>query len=229
MGCGAGEANPHTSFAIELAIAMEPLAMRGDSQERYNRAYAGPERDILWNLHGPAPGVVAYFDAPAVQRGSVLVPGCGLGYDAIFLAQRGFRVTGVDLSPNAIRKARAKAQRKGVACRFLLEDFLNLPKEMQQTFDYVVEVANYHVMRHPQRQRFLNSMAGVLKAGGRMVLICLRYDPGRNKRYPHGLRQASVVKEVQAIFRMENLSPTTLYAGGIADAFMLVARKTSED
>ncbi len=46
--------------------------------------------------------------------------GCGSGANAIFLAQHGFEVVGVDFSSVALRKARAKAERAGVSDRVRL-------------------------------------------------------------------------------------------------------------
>jgi len=53
----------------------------------------------------------------------VLDLGCGTGEDALLLAARGVRVTGIDPSPAMIARARAKAAQRGLdaqACRFEL-------------------------------------------------------------------------------------------------------------
>ncbi|KAG8718121.1 hypothetical protein FRC08_005894 [Ceratobasidium sp. 394] len=39
------------------------------------------------------------------KSGKALVPGCGRGYDAIYLASQGYEVLGADLSPTAINQA----------------------------------------------------------------------------------------------------------------------------
>jgi SAM-dependent methyltransferase len=51
----------------------------------------------------------------------VLDLGCGTGEDAVLLAARGVRVTGIDASPEMVARARAKAAERGLdrdACRF---------------------------------------------------------------------------------------------------------------
>ena len=58
--------------------------------------------------------------------GSAIELGCGVGDNAIFLAQHGFTVTGVDLAPAAIRRARAKARDAGIDVSFIVDDLTRL-------------------------------------------------------------------------------------------------------
>jgi SAM-dependent methyltransferase len=51
--------------------------------------------------------------------------GCGTGKSAVWLAERGFDVVGIDLAPTAIREARALARRRGVKASFLRGEFPN--------------------------------------------------------------------------------------------------------
>lgn len=54
--------------------------------------------------------------------GRVLDLAMGSGRDAVWLAQRGFRVTGLDILPDALARARALAARHGVALEARLAD-----------------------------------------------------------------------------------------------------------
>ena len=53
---------------------------------------------------------------------AILDIGCGTGRHAIELARRGYRVTGVDLSPSQIEAARIKAAAAGVPVDFRVGD-----------------------------------------------------------------------------------------------------------
>ena len=57
-----------------------------------------------------------------VQIGTVLDLGCGPGRHAVPFAQRGFRVTGVDLSAFHLEKAKERASAAGVAVEFVEGD-----------------------------------------------------------------------------------------------------------
>ena len=48
--------------------------------------------------------------------------GCGTGTHSIYLAQQGFSVIGVDISPTAIRQAQKKASQAGVKPEFIIHD-----------------------------------------------------------------------------------------------------------
>ena len=56
------------------------------------------------------------------RSGRTLEVGCGTGTNAIYLAQHGFEVIGVDISPRAVENARAQSHGR---CRFETVDFLN--------------------------------------------------------------------------------------------------------
>src|ERR1700760_4663154 len=73
----------------------------------------------------------------------VLDSGCGPGRTAIYLAQQGHRVLGVDISENAIARARAKAAACGVPVSFRRADARHLT-ELGQRFDSVVDIGCFH-------------------------------------------------------------------------------------
>jgi SAM-dependent methyltransferase len=64
---------------------------------------------------------------------SVLDIGCGTGGHAIVLAQRGYEVAGVDLSPSMLELARAKADQTGLAIDFVEGDARSF--DLGRTFD----------------------------------------------------------------------------------------------
>ncbi len=72
--------------------------------------YAGTDR--VWS--GRVNQVLAEI-APSLPPGRALDLGCGEGADAIWLAQHGWTVTGIDLSPSAVRRAAEAARANGIA------------------------------------------------------------------------------------------------------------------
>ena len=71
------------------------------------------------------PGVFARYADAFPASGGALDLACGQGLGSVWLASRGLRVLGWDVSPVAVSQARELAQRAGVAdhCRFEVADF----------------------------------------------------------------------------------------------------------
>ncbi|MDQ0365268.1 class I SAM-dependent methyltransferase [Catenuloplanes indicus] len=79
---------------------------------------------VSWDLGAPQPVVVVELAGRGAFGGDVLEVGCGFGENAMFLAGRGLRVTGVDGAPSAIARARETAAERGVDVTFGVADAL---------------------------------------------------------------------------------------------------------
>src|SRR4051812_10422059 len=66
-------------------------------------------------------------DVAGLQPGRALDVGCGEGADAVWLAQRGWAVTAIDISDVAIGRARQAAERAGVTVEWICGDALGTP------------------------------------------------------------------------------------------------------
>src|SRR5256886_16308259 len=90
-----------------------------------------------WDIGRSQPAIMRLAETGQIT-GLVLDVGCGTGENVLYLAEHGFAAAGVDGAPTAIRKARAKARRRGLKARFELADALDLavPK---QPFDTVID------------------------------------------------------------------------------------------
>lgn len=64
--------------------------------------------------------------------------GCGAGNYAIYFAVIGFDVTGIDISPSAIKIAKQNAEKKRVKCNFLVRDVLG-DLEVKETFYFAYD------------------------------------------------------------------------------------------
>src|SRR4026207_465646 len=87
----------------------------------WNDSYASGQ-PLRWGSGTPDPTVVEMIEWGAIEPARALEIGCGTGTNAIYLAEHGFDVVGVDVAPVAIEKARSRAHPR---CRFEIVDFLN--------------------------------------------------------------------------------------------------------
>ncbi|MCM3874082.1 MAG: class I SAM-dependent methyltransferase [Pyrinomonadaceae bacterium] len=108
---------------------------------------------------------------------SVLEVGCGLGRLTMKLAIPDRAVTGVDLSPEMIARAR-KADLKARNPDFICGDFLVRDFTAQQ-FDCVISAATLH---HMPEDIAVARMVELLRPGGRLVIHDIRSDAGLGER-----------------------------------------------
>ncbi len=98
--------------------------------------------------------------------GPALEIGAGTGTNAIWMAERGFDVFGVDVSPLAVERAYAKMEGRDLRCRFAALDILAAPPP-GGPFQFVFDRGCFHVFDEPhERQRFAAQVAAVLTPGG---------------------------------------------------------------
>jgi len=93
--------------------------MASSDRERWNRRYRDPIRKLRKD-----PQKLLVDHAPPVQPGSrALELACGLGFDAMWLAEQGYTVDAIDISINALRKARAGMLERGITgVNFIVAD-----------------------------------------------------------------------------------------------------------
>src|SRR5262245_41434246 len=128
----------------------------------WNDRYAS-EEPMPWDTGTPDPMLVEIIESHVIAPGLALEVGCGTGTNAIYLAQRGFEVVGVDIAPLAIENARAKAHGR---CRFETVDFLS-EAAPGGPFQFVFDRGCFHTLDEDhQRARFAQRVALELVEGG---------------------------------------------------------------
>lgn len=104
----------------------------------------------------------------SIDTGSFLDLGTGPGTQAMALAERGFRVTGTDISETAVRKAEAAAAEKGLDLVFMADDILSTG--LKKKFDNVFDRGCFHVLDPEKRGEYARLVAELLEPGGYLFL-----------------------------------------------------------
>ncbi|MGA8709685.1 MAG: class I SAM-dependent methyltransferase [Thermoplasmata archaeon] len=159
----------------------------------FDRAYEGTP---LWEIGRPQPEMVRLEEEGAMV-GRVVDVGCGTGETTLYLARRGHPVWGIDISPNAIHRAEAKASERGIATTFRVASALDLD-HLGATFDTAVDSGLFHVFLDAHRPLYADNVRKRLVPGGRLFLLCFSEEELTDWGGPRRVTQA----EIRATFRI---------------------------
>lgn len=116
----------------------------------------------------------------------ILDAGCGTGYLSRLLAERGARVTGVDLSKRFIEIAEQYEKKKPLGIRYDRADLADLSRFPDRSFDLVVSV--YVLCDARDCRKAVSEIGRVLKPGGRFIFLiehpCFGWQAGGWERVP---------------------------------------------
>ncbi len=106
---------------------------------------------------------------------SILDAGCGFGRHAIALAQRGFQVTGIDMSKGLLERAQHDAATRGAAATFLLGDIRQL--DLVETFDgFIMLGTTFGYFDDRVNLEVLKRLKASLRPGGRALVEFMNRD-----------------------------------------------------
>jgi SAM-dependent methyltransferase len=154
-------------------IAAEYLE-KGDALGWFDALYkeaAGDNEKIPWADLEPNRFFTAWEkEHPLEGNGrTALVVGCGLGDDANFLAERGFKVTAFDISETAIEWAKKLYPDGGI--HFQAADLFHAPPEWKEAFDFVLEIYTIQPLPLEMRPQVIDAIAGFVKPSGELLVV----------------------------------------------------------
>lgn len=165
-----GQTAPETGLLPPLADALDVSVDRllghfggkVASIPYYDALYQGPE--YYWGTQPTELSIKVLQYVPPQSNPKVLDVGCREGQNVLFFARNGYQVTGVDISPSGIEKARRLAEHWHVEARLIQSD----AREFVPTEEYDVVFSDeiFHLMRPARCQKMVETFKRCTRNGG---------------------------------------------------------------
>jgi len=134
--------------------------------------YTNRERPVPIFTNAPDENLVSYFERKWIQPGKAMDLGCGPGRNSIYLAKRGFDVTGYDISNIALQWARDRAKESELDISFECKSVLEI--DCHDQFDFVYDSGCLHHLLPHRRIQYIDMIYRSLKTNGLFGITCFR-------------------------------------------------------
>ena len=173
--------------------------------------------EIPWNIGNPPAVLTDLIESGWVLPCDAVDLGCGAGNYAVWLAAKGFRMTGLDLSTNAIELATGLARQKNVACRFAARDMTGIVEGFDDAFDFAYDWEVLHHVFPEDRERYVMNVHRMLRSGGNYFSLCFSEEEppifgggGKYRETPLGTTlyfssEGELQELFEPLFRIEQL------------------------
>lgn len=145
---------------------------------------------------GEPPDELVELESGTLKPCRILDIGCGTGTSVVYLASKGFKAVGIDISRVAIIRAKRKASKNKVKCEFHAIDFLNIEKlkmTLPEPFDATIDIGCLHSLSKVERNKYLESLKCVTRRGSTCLLWFFLPGDSRLQLYgPPGISESEV-------------------------------------
>ncbi len=158
--------------------------------------------------------------ASVPKNGKLLELGCGTGDYSLWLAKKGYEISGVDIAPTAIAWAQERAHARQLQIDFRVGNVLDLQAYPDHAFDVVLDGHCFHCIIGTDRPVFLASVWRVLKPGGFVYTDNMCGD----------VRDSAMRPDHRTMFVYDPTTRCTLFRNtGIASRYIGVAEEIIEE
>jgi thiopurine S-methyltransferase len=191
------------------------------------------EQNIGWHHQAFNPHLLNHWHALQMPPGSlVMAPLCGKSQDMLWLAERGYLVRGVELSPLAVEEFFRENNLQpeitrvgGFECwragpyELYCGDIFDLPQIDSSDIDAVYDRASLVALNPLQRHHYGEMLRDLLPITSRMLLVAMDYPQEEMSGPPYSVQESEVRNlfeprfQVQLLHSLNILEDTERYAG----------------
>lgn len=141
------------------------------SQEYWNNRYL--QHQTGWDIGTVSTPLKEYIDQLTDKDCSILIPGGGNSYEALYLLEQGFTdVTVIDLAPAVTEKLKHQTESYQPHIKILTGDFF----ELNGQYDLILEQTFFCAIDPELRKNYVSKMAALLKPHGKLVGVLFNRD-----------------------------------------------------
>jgi len=171
-------------------------------EERWKQGYTG------WDLGAVSPPLKAYIDQipPEKRDLKILIPGCGNGYEAVYLVQNCFtNITMLDIAPTAVEQLGQRLHQEAPGWEQHLQLICGDFFAFSGAFDLILEQTFFCALDPALRRDYALKMHELLASGGKLagVLFDREFEGGP----PFGGNAEEYASLFQTYFLVRTLAP----------------------
>ncbi len=142
------------------------------TQDDINKIYRdSPLEKIPWIYDTPPAILIELVNKGVVKPCRTLDLGCGIGNYSIYLATKGFTVTGIDISSVAIEIAKKNAKEKNARCKFFAANLLGDPGDVGYDYEFAYDWELLHHISPDKRRIYVKNVYNLLKSNGKYMSV----------------------------------------------------------
>ena len=146
-------------------------------------------RQPPWDTGISPPELLEFIETH--KPGRAIDIGCGTGTNVIALARAGWRVTGVDFAPRAIKLAKQKIKAANVHADLQVNDATKLDG-IPGPFDLAFDLGCFHTIPENLRTKYLRQLERILVPGGFWLLYGFLKSSWNTDHTPAGVAEAEI-------------------------------------
>jgi methyl halide transferase len=159
--------------------------------------------DIPWDTGNPSTELQRVIAEEKLQPCTAIDLGCGTGVNAVWLAEMGFDVTAIDISPTAVDRGRQRKAKAGVRVRFVTSDVLDPPDDIGGPYHFFFDRGCYHIVREIDVGRYLRTLERITESGS--IGLVLTGNSNEPRTGPPVVSEQEIRAELGSLFEIVRL------------------------
>lgn len=180
--------------------------MDWDNAYREQAHFEGPPP---WNIGEPQPELAALV-AAGKFRSDVLDAGCGFAELSLSLADQGYTVVGVDLTPTAVAAATKSAQERGLTTATFVQADITSFSGYDGRFSTVVDSTLFHSLPVEGRDGYLHAVHRAAAPGASFFVLVFAKGafPAEMEPKPHEVDEDELRDAVSKYWEIDEVRPS---------------------